>query len=462
VSKARARKQAIRFLTGLSALALIPITLFCDERKARYLNFSEVQETIRLFAGSGLPGSEIANADSWDKWIRGQDRQVRARIDRGVEDSISNFVLYGTSYTSLPRVDNLENVVAPDGEITELVRKRVHTLAAAVGSPSPAERVRFVREFLAGKNVGHGELEHFLQENLKRFATEQVGYQQKLEEAAKAPDQMEVLLARGTLYQSRGLSVDTSLLPNYALEDTLRVMAAKGAIAAGKIKRIAVIGPGLDFADKRDGYDFYPLQTIQPFAVMEAVARQGLGRLEEIRVVTLDLNPGVNAHVAKLAKDAVSGRAYVLQLPKDAGADWSPAADAYWEHFGDVIGTPAKPLPVPPAVGDVRLRAVAVAPRNALHIQPMDLNIVAQTLDLEDGKGFDLIVATNVLVYYDSLQQAIALASITRLLNPEGIFLSNTVLPAQHDSRLTFLGRRNVSYSRSGGYGDDVVAYRRR
>lgn len=35
-------------------------------------------------------------------------------------------------------------------------------------------------------------------------------------------------------------------------------MAAKGAIAAGKIKRIAVIGPGLDFTDKRDGYAMYP------------------------------------------------------------------------------------------------------------------------------------------------------------------------------------------------------------
>jgi chemotaxis methyl-accepting protein methylase len=97
-----------------------------------------------------------------------------------------------------------------------------------------------------------------------------------------------------------------------------------------------------------------------------------------------------------------------------------------------------------------------------MRMEPVDLNIVAQTLDIAEGQGFDLIVATNVLVYYDSLQQALALASIARLLNPGGVFLSNTVLPAQHDPHMEFLGRRSVTYSSSGSYGDDVVAYRRR
>ena len=458
----QAHRQVSRFLMAVSLLALIPATVICDDRKARYLKFSEIEETIRLFAGSGMPGSDIADADSWDKWIRELDRQVRARIDRGVEDSISNFILYGTSYTNLPRIEVLNSAVTTNGEVSDLARQRVHALAAAVESSSQAERVRFVREFLARKNIAGSELEHFLQKNLKRFATEQVVYQQKLEESARAPNQTEVLLTRGTLYQNRGLSADTSLLPNYALEDTLRVMGAKGAIAPGKIKRIAVIGPGLDFADKRDGYDFYPLQTIQPFAVMEAVACQGLGRLDDLSVVTFDLNPAVNGHIARLAKDAAAGRSYTLQLPKDAGADWSPAAISYWEHLGDLLGTRVKPLPVPQSLGEVALRAVTIAPRYAARMKPVDLNIVAQTLDIAEAQGFDLIVATNVLVYYDPLQQALALTSVARLLNPGGIFLSNTVLPAQHDSRMEFLGRRGVTYSSSGSYGDDVVAYRRR
>ncbi|HYT64874.1 MAG TPA: hypothetical protein VEL51_00540 [Vicinamibacterales bacterium] len=30
---------------------------------------------------------------------------------------------------------------------------------------------------------------------------------------------------------------------------------------------VAIIGPGLDFSDKAKGYDVYPPQTIQPFAL---------------------------------------------------------------------------------------------------------------------------------------------------------------------------------------------------
>ncbi len=92
-------------------------------------------------------------------------------------------------------------------------------------------------------------------------------------------------------------------------------------------------------------------------------------------------------------------------------------------------------------------------------IEPLNLDVVAQ---VADGSGFDLVVATNILVYYDRFQQALAMAAIARMMNPGGAFLSNTVLPTQRPAALEYLGRRNVSYSASGSYGDDVVAYRRR
>jgi chemotaxis methyl-accepting protein methylase len=72
------------------------------------------------------------------------------------------------------------------------------------------------------------------------------------------------------------------------------------------------------------------------------------------------------------------------------------------------------------------------------------------------------VVATNVLVYYDRFQQGLAMANIARLMNPGGIFLCNSVLPAQHGDELAFLGRRAVTYSEAGAYGDDVVVYQKR
>src|SRR5260370_2575336 len=444
------------------ATALAPLASVSQDTQVRYLNYSESQDTIRLFAGSALPGTEIADASTWDTWIRQQDQQVRERIDRGVEDSISNLILYGTSVTNRTSLNAAESSISPSGELSAEARSRVRFLAAALQTASRVERVRFAYQFLSRKGIAQDQLEEFLTQNLKRFANEQRDYQAKLEEAGKAADPMEVLLTRGTLYQSRGLSVDTSLLPNYALEDTLRAMVRKGALAPGKIKRIAVIGPGLDFTDKRDGYDFYPLQTIQPFAVMEAVLRLELASPPDVEVVTFDLNPAVNGHISTLAQNGKARRAYVVQLPRDTAADWSPSAVDYWEHFGEVLGTPAKPLPVPPALGGVTLRAVSIEPKNDSRVVPLDFVIVAQTVDLADSQRFDLIVSTNVLVYYDRFQQSLAMANIARLMNPGGIFLCNSVLPAQHDPQLAFLGRRTVNYSEARAYGDDVVVYQKR
>ena len=417
--------------------------------EVRFLSFAEAQEALTAF-------NRTEDASTWDTWVRTQDREVRARIDRGVEDSISNLILRGTSFTALPRVESAEVATTSAGELVDAARARVRAAAAALGHPAANERLLFARYFLARRGVQPKEMEAFLAANLARFSLEQRGYQEKLSLVQKGSDPHEERFVWSTLFDQRGLSVDTSLLPNYALEDTLRAMLRKGALAPDRIRTIAVIGPGLDFADKRDGYDFYPLQTIQPFAVMEAVARLGLGELDGLRLFTLDLNPAVNAHLQRAAKQARAGESYVVQLPLNGAGDWALQAVAYWEHFGELIGSRAVSLAAPKGL---RVRAVAVRPKYVAAIEPLDLNIVAQ---VADGSGFDLVVATNILVYYDRFQQALAMAAIARMMNPGGVFLSNTVLPTQRPAALEYLGRRNVSYVASGSYGDDVVAYRRR
>jgi hypothetical protein len=456
------------FLRRSRWLGLFSLVLFCSavvfsaNRKVRYLSFADVAETLRMFADSGLPGSEIANSDAWDRWIREQDAQVRARIDRGIEDSISNLILYGTSYTNVPRLESAEGAVAAGGQVSEAARARVHALVVAVAAASPNERIRIVRDFLKRKGIAGDGVEQVLTENLQRFAEEQRDYQRKLEAAEISGDVNQKLSTRGTLYQTRGLSEDTSLLVNYALEDTLRALSVKGVLVEGSIHRIAVIGPGLDFTNKHSGYDFYPLQTIQPFAVMETVLRFKLGKAEEVEVVTMDLNPGVNAHIAKLARDARENQAYSVQLPRDTPGDWPQSAVAYWEHFGEVIGAHANPLPVPQSLGGLTLRAVAIAPRFASRVTPLNLNVVAQRAELGQGQAFDLVVATNILVYYDRFQQALAMASIARMMNPGGIFLANDALSAHHVQSLEFVDRHTVAFATSGHNGDNVLAYRRR
>jgi hypothetical protein len=155
-------------------------------------------------------------------------------------------------------------------------------------------------------------------------------------------------------------------------------------------------------------------------------------------------------------KRARAGTPYVIQLPRDLSADWTPQAVSYWEHFGELLGSAA---PAAPALKGLVVRAIAVQPKYASLIEPMDLDVVAQVLD---ERKFDLVVATNILVYYDRFQQALAMTSIAGMTNVGGVFLSNTVLPAQRPAALEYLGRRSVSYSTSASYGDDVVVYRRK
>jgi len=415
----------------------------------RFLSFDEARETLTAFG-------RTEDASAWDAWVRAQDGEVRARVERGVEDSISNLILYGTSFTGLPRLESPEAAVTSAGEVVEGARARVRAAAAAMARPEANERLRFAREYLARHGILPKDVEAVLTANLARFAIEQREYQEKLRLAGASGDPQETRFARATLFDRRGLSVDTSLLPNYALEDTLRAMLRRDALGAGRIRNIAVIGPGLDFVDKRDGYDFYPLQTIQPFAVLEAVVRLGLADPGGPRLVTFDLNPAVNAHLRQMAQRARAGAPYVVQLPRDREADWTPEVMAYWEHFGELIGSPAHPAAAPKGID---VRAVAVQPKYASRIEPRDLNVVGQVVD---GEEFDLVVATNILVYYDRFQQALAMAGIARMMRAGGVFLSNTLLPAQRPAALEYLGRRSVSYSVSGSYGDDVVAYRRR
>jgi len=218
-----------------------------------------VRDLITAYAESDaatLPAGGLENASAWDAWIRAKDNEIRERIDQGFEDSISNLILYGSSYTKLQRLESFDEVVGTGGELTEAARARVHALVVALPRSQDNERVRLLGDFLARRKVPPGTVEAYFSANLKRFVAEQLAYQEKLRVAGQSGDLGAVFLTRGTLFDKRGLSVDTSLLPNFALQETLQALARKGVLSPGRIRRIAVIGPGLDFTGKRDGYDF--------------------------------------------------------------------------------------------------------------------------------------------------------------------------------------------------------------
>ena len=177
-------------------------------------------------------------------------------------------------------------------------------------------------------------------------------------------------------------------LPNFAIERALLSLKAQGHIAPLSVRRVGIIGPGLDFTDKEDGYDFYPQQTIQPFAIIDSLVRTGLARTADLRVTTLDLSSRVNDHLRRAGDRARRGEGYTLQLPRDANVRWNPDAIDYWLRFGDRIASPVSPVALPPGIGDVKVRAVRIRPDVVSLINPEDVNSQAR------GRGGENLVGT--------------------------------------------------------------------
>jgi hypothetical protein len=458
----------------VSVLPLPASTQFPEREKAAYIPFADAKQVISTLAEilpDELKGrSEAEIAALWPRWVATHDAEIRSRLTQGDEDSIVNFLLFGTSFTKQPRVtfSELQRLNATQSKVIRdrVIAARIRDLVTAAAEPAGNDRLVFARKVINRKGInigttkGQADAEEFFASSLQRVMTENSGYARTLEAAQLQGDATEEFAERSRLFRARGLSSDTSLLPNYAIEESLKEIKARGLFTTTSVRRVAVIGPGLDFTDKQEGYDFYPQQTIQPFAVIDSLVRLGLATSRDIQVVTFDLSERVNGHLAQARVHAQRGQSYVVQLPRDEMARWNSGAISYWGHFGDQIGTAMPPLAVPAIGGQLKSRAVRFSPSVVQEILPIDANIILQRIDLTPANKFDLIIATNILVYYDNFEQSLALINVERMLKPGGFMLSNNALLEFPFFRVHSIGYSRVPYSARPDDGDTIVWYR--
>src|SRR5580692_8485751 len=106
------------------------------------------------------------------------------------------------------------------------------------------------------------------------------------------PDPAAIFNWRPGLLQDRGVSLDTGIFPNFSIEQALRDLKNRGVLREGQVARVAVIGPGLDFIDKNpeSSYDYYPQQTLQPFALYDSLVRLRLARDNALSMSILDIS----------------------------------------------------------------------------------------------------------------------------------------------------------------------------
>jgi SAM-dependent methyltransferase len=403
----------------------------------------------------------------WPDWVKRRDAAIRARVADGDEDSLVYFLLFGTSFTSERRVSerDLAALALRPAEGIAALRQRIADFVTASASPGDNERLQFARETLLrigidpASDAGQLQARRFLEERAPRVAAAGVSRSSTvLDPSAAAVDAL-------TVFRDRGLSSDTSIFINHGVDEAIAAIAQDGARRSGSVRRVAVVGPGLDFTDKLEGYDFYPQQTIQPFAIVDSLARHGLAAAADVQVTALDLSPRVIRHLEAVRQRAHAGRSHAIALPRNVDRPWTPALVNYWERAGDRIATPGRSLAAPPGAGRVQVRTLDIPPRIVAAVLPLDLNVVVERLEPPPAdQQFDLVVATNILLYYDVFEQALAAANIARMLRPGGLLLTNNRLFELPPIPLREAGHTDVTYMALAGIGDTgdrIVWYQR-
>ena len=319
----------------------------------------------------------------WDGWVTARDVQIRRRLERGDDDSVINLLLFGSSFTREPRATAREILtLASQGRLAELIQSPLGQRLIQTWSPAPRRPARTSGSSSSRASWPSGRS---IRSAISRSGSTACPLRIRRVCAG-------VWLEQSVRFDDCGLSSDTSIYPGFAIEQALEAVASARLIGAGTVRRLAVVGPGLDFTDKREGHDFYPQQTLQPFALIDSLMRLGLANDGGVSVTTFDLSQRVNDHLDDGPR-ARAGRRRLRAAPS-AKHDF-PAGTlnltVYWRRFGDRIGVPVAPMPTPAGVDNIDVRAVRVSAAMALRIVPHDLNIVLQRLEpLTDEERFDL------------------------------------------------------------------------
>ena len=403
--------------------------------------------------------------DAWLRWVLASDTAIRRRLERGEEDTLTNLLRFGLTFTRANRLDNWHLAqMGKDPVVDAVAATRADDLIRALEQPGSNEGLRQERLFVESRGFSlatpaeRQRLKSYLLRNLARMRDEFLAYTAALKDTD--------LEKASLLYADRGISLDTNLWPHYQIHRELARLAQAGALKPKSVRRVAVVGPGLDFANKELGTDFYPPQSVQPFAVIDTLAQLGLADTNTVELYTFDISPHVNVHLRRAREQARSGKPYVMQLAWNSAVPRSQRYLSgfvpYWRDLGGRVGKPVAATNVPGALAkEINIRAVQVRPAVVLRVQPVDMNVVYQHLVLPEAERFDLIIGTNIFVYYDPFEQSLARANLAAMVRRGGFVLSNDFLADVAPGPLREVARTPLELSQEPRLTDFMFVYRR-
>ena len=305
---------------------------------------------------------------------------------------------------------------APLTAVPVAVRGRIAALLTSLDRPSDDTRLHYFRELVQSAFPDRGtRLDELLGEyqRVMQFVYDKEFVAQRSAQADQAV---------ADLYRTRGLSTDTAVEAGYVVYLGLGVM--KSLSPDRPVRRVLIVGPGLDLAPRTGLLEEGPPESYQPWAVIDALLALGLSRADDLEVIGADINPRVVAHLDR-SRTAPPALTLTTGIGEDEGVRFSPDYRDYFTALGRAIATAPAVAAADTSAGRLR-KAVRVRPDVARTLSAIELDIVTEHLD---DRPFDLVVATNILPYFDDRQLMLAMSNIAAMLAPNGVFLHNESRP---------------------------------
>jgi hypothetical protein len=379
------------------------------------------------------------------------------RVREGDLDHLVFYALQSTHFTKLPSIEPALSAKAlvdslnaatrdafltsrPDVEppIPPAVRERVAALLGALDSTTGDSRLMYFQSlvhttFPDRRKREAGVLREYLR--AMRFI-----YQKEFVAQRAGAD------AVAELYRTRGLSTDTAIEAGYVVYNGLGIVRALDP--ERRIRRVLIVGPGLDLAPRTALNEDGPPESYQPWAIIDALLTLGLSSSTDLEVVGADINPRVVDHLRR-----VHATPPVLTLVSEIGETdriaFTPEFRDYFTGLGRSIGQVEAAGAA--ARGHLRKRVRVGAPA-ARVLNAEQLDIVTERLD---APRFDLVVVTNVLPYFDDVELMLAMRNISAMMAPGGVLLHNEARQALRDITarlgLPFEQSRHVVIATVGG-----------
>jgi len=342
------------------------------------------------------------------------DNQQRVR--EGDLDHLIFYVLQSTHFTKLPPIEPARSAKAltdSGGSIPVDVRARIADFLKAIDASSRDARITYFQSLVQSAFPNRTDRERALADEYRRVM--KFVYDKEFVAQRTGPD------AVADLYRTRGLSTDTAVEAGFVVYTGLGIL--KALDPARRIRRVLIIGPGLDLAPRTGLLDDAAPESYQPWEVIDALIALGLSRVGDLVVVGADINPRVVDHL-------VRARINPPILTLLSGIAESPTVHlteefrVYFNQIGTGIGRGFM-APRPPVSGHL-FKEISPAADVAQSLSAEELDIVTARLS---GAPFDVIIATNILPYFDDTQLMLATSNVAAMLVPDGVFIHNEPRP---------------------------------